>query len=130
VSLLSALRAGVKVANKVTKSGKLQTTVVFRRTTTLNADGPSNPGSGFKLGAIAEAKTVQVRTPSGIEQATRVELLFLDVAAVVEATNGLGFIKDTDSITMPDGTTNAIMSTGGFVDAGTGHPIATEVVLG
>ena len=32
-------------------------------------------------------------------------------------------------ITLPDGSSNAIMAVGGFVDAGTGTPVATEVYL-
>ena len=35
-----------------------------------------------------------------------------------------------DKIVLPDGTTGPILDMSGFIDAGTGHPIATEVFLG
>jgi hypothetical protein len=35
-----------------------------------------------------------------------------------------------DKLTLPDGTTGPIMKTGGFFDAGTGHPYYAEVWLG
>jgi len=53
----------------------------------------------------------------------------LDIAALVAATNGAG-IDDHDVIVLPDGTTGPILDMSGFIDAGTGHPIATEVFLG
>lgn len=125
----TVLRSGIATANKITKGFGLQAQVTFQRTTSLDGYGAAS-SSSVPLLAIVDVKTVQVHTPGGIVQATRSQLTFLDIAALVSATGGLGFIKDTDRIVLPDGSTNAIMETGGFVDAGTGHPIATEVTLG
>ncbi len=60
---------------------------------------------------------------------SRASVLFLDIAALVTATGGAG-IDDNDIITLPDGTTGPILNLAGFTDAGTGHPVATEVFLG
>lgn len=129
MSLVAVLRKGVGTINKVTKKGGLQATVTFRRS---GANGLYEPslGSGVPLGAILEAKSTQSRTPEGIVTVTRTQMTLLDVQEIVDATSGLGFIKDTDTFTLPDGSTSAIVDTGGFIDAGTGHPIATEITLG
>lgn len=132
MSLLNVVQSGIKVADKVTKP--LQSTVSYRRFISADSEGaqtfkPPVNVPALPLKAIVEWKKVQLRTASGIVSATRPTILFLDVAALVSATSGEG-IGDEDSITLPDGTTGPISNLGGFIDAGTGKPLATTVVLG
>ncbi len=128
MSLLDVLRSGVKIADKVTKP--LQGTVTFTHyTTPPDGYGTEPTKTSATLRAIIDWKQRQLRTPNGELTVSRASVLFLDINAVVAATGGEG-IDDHDVIVLPDGTTGPILDMSGFVDAGTGHPIATEVFLG
>lgn len=127
MSLLDALRAGVKVADKVTKP--LQATVKYERETTADEYGKVTPAAPVYLRAIVDFGRKQVRTSSGELTVTRATIDLLDIDAVVKATNGQG-IGNNDKFTLPDGDSGPILDISGFVDAGTGHPIATTVMLG
>jgi RNase P/RNase MRP subunit POP5 len=81
------------------------------------------------LQAIVDWKQRQLRTQEGILSVSRASVAFLNVQALSTATNGEG-VNDEDIIVLPDGTTGPILDMGGFIDAGTGHPVATEVYLG
>jgi hypothetical protein len=128
VSLLTILRSGVKTINKVTRKGGLQGVVMYARKTGNGTYGPTF-AAAVPLHALVEYKSVQVKTPSGTIAVTRAVLTLLDVAEIFVATSGQG-IGDDDVFTLPDGTTGPILDLGGFLDAGTGHPIETEVMLG
>jgi len=125
MSLLDVLRSGIKTADKVTKP--LQSTVTFKRGTTNNGYG-IDEATGVPLRAIVDWKSGQVRV-DGVVRDYSVEITLLDISALVTATSGLG-VQSNDVFILQDGSTQPIVSTGGFVDAGTGHPIATTVRLG
>lgn len=125
MSLLDVLRAGVKIADDVTKP--LQPTVTFKRATTNMGSGIAE-ASGVPLRAIVDYRAGQVRR-EGIVVFYSVEITLLDVAAVVAATGGQG-IKTNDVFILPKGETQPIVHLDGFVDAGTGTPVATTVRLG
>lgn len=136
MSILDVLRSGVKIADGITKP--LQAQVQYWQY--IGSDGygaknyhptynPESPTNGFKLKAIVDWKQKQVRTMEGILTVSRASILLLDITAVVFATSGDG-ISDEDLFLLPDGTTGPILDMAGFIDAGTGHPIATEVFLG
>jgi hypothetical protein len=127
VSLLDVLRTGVKIADGVTKP--LQATVTYERYIGENWQGSKTFAAPIPMKAIVDWKQKQVRTMSGILSVSRASVMFLSIQAVVIATSGEG-IDDSDKITLPDGTTGPILDMSGFVDANTGHPIATEVYLG
>lgn len=127
MSILNALRAGVKVADKITKP--VQPSVTFERDLGTDAYGTKAYGTVVSLRAIVDWRQKQVRTPTGILSVSRASVMFLDIAALVAATGGTG-ISDNDKITLPDGTTGPILDLSGFIDAGTGQPLATEVFLG
>src|SRR5678815_4774940 len=124
MSLLDVLRTGVKVADTVTKP--VQATVTFRKDLGNDEFGEKTLGGPVKLKAIVDWKQKQVRTASGILSVSRASVMFLDIDALKKATNNEG-IGDEDIITLPDGTTGPILDMSGFIDAGTGIPIATEV---
>jgi hypothetical protein len=126
VSLLDALRSGVRIANNVTKP--LQATVTYEHCNGSDQYGPTYDAP-VPLLAIVDEKQQQVRTKAGILSASRCQLTFLDVAAVVAATGSDGYIRDIDLITLPDGSAGSILAVGGFVDALTGHAISTDVWL-
>lgn len=127
MSLLDVVRAGVKIADKVTRP--LQAIVMYERETGADAYGARQFAGAVPLHAIVDFKAVQVRTKEGILTATRSTVTLLNIAEVVAATNGQG-IGNNDRITFPDGDTGPLLDISGFVDAGTGHPIATTLMIG
>ena len=127
MSLLDVVRSAVKIADNVTKP--LQPTVSFERFLAEDGTGTQSYAAAVSLRAIVDWKQAHVRTASGQLSVSRAMVMFLDIAALVAATGGAG-IDDNDRITLPDGTTGPILATSGFVDAGTGIPVATEVFLG
>ena len=126
MSLRDVIVSAVATANKSTAD--LQPTVTLERMIT-NQYGPAGYEPAVQLKAIVDWKQRQVRTPAGVLSVSRASILFLDTPALLAATAGEG-INDEDRITLPDGTTGPILDMGGFIDAGTGHPFATEVFLG
>lgn len=127
MSLLDILRTGVKIANDVT--APIQATVSYERMTSKDEFGKPTYASPVQLKAIVEAKQQQVRANNGIMNTSRASVLFLDITALVAATSGMG-IDDEDKITLPDGSTGPILTYDGFVDAGTGKKLYTQVYLG
>jgi hypothetical protein len=127
MSILDALRAGVKVADSVTKP--LQPLVSYERCTGTDEFGTRTFAAPVTMHAIIDFKAVPVRTKDGITTVTRATLELLSILEVVLATSGEG-IADEDRFTLPDGSTGPILDVGGFIDASTGHPIATTVMLG
>ena len=128
MSLLDTLRQAVKIADIQTKA--IQATVTLQHV----AGPPDEFGTQAytdptTLVAIVDWKQKQLRTVSGVLSVSRASVMFLDVAAVAAATNGEG-IDDHDIIVLPDGSTGPILDMAGFIDAGTGQPLATEVFLG
>jgi len=127
MSLLDTLRSGVKIADSVTKS--IQTMVTFEKHLGDDGYGGDTFAPPAQLPAICDWKQSQLRTPQGELTVSRVSVLFLNVEDVARVTNGEG-VDDSDRITLPDGTTGPILDMSGFIDAGTGQPLATEVFLG
>ena len=126
MSLLDALRAGVKVADQVTKP--LQVVVTYAREIGQDSYGPIF-ATPVPLHAIVDYRAAMVRTKSGELTATRATITLLDIAEVVAATGGAG-IGNNDVFTLPDGDSGPTLDLSGFIDAGTGHPIATTVMQG
>lgn len=127
MSLLDTVRSAVKIADTVTKP--LQATVSFQHYASSDAYGTRTYGPVVQLKAVIDWKQKQLRTMEGILSVSRAMVMFLDITALVAATGGEG-VDDLDVIVLPDGTTGPILDMSGFVDAGTGHPVATEVWLG
>lgn len=137
MSLLDVLRSGVEIANQVTHD--LQAVVRYRRSLGKTEYGEEDFALPVLLHAIVDWKRSQLRTTSGELTVSRISITLLDIAEVVAATQGEG-IGDDDEFTMADGTTDPdpyvggstgpILDLSGFIDAGTNHPIATEVFLG
>lgn len=127
MNLLNVVRKGVATADKVTKS--LQALVTFEQYLSDDGFGTAIYAYPRKLRAIVDWKQKQVRTAEGELTVTRATVTLLNIAEVVAATGGDG-IDDKDRFTLPDGTTGPILDMGGFIDAGTGHPVATEVFIG
>lgn len=128
MSLLDVLRAGVKIADGITKP--FQGTVIYKQCLTKDEFGnKSLNSSGVPLKAIIDQTQRQVRTLEGQFMVVSASMDFLDVAAVKTATGGLGFSID-DEFTLPDGKKRPTLSAGGFVDAGTTRPVVSTVMLG
>lgn len=127
MGLLDVLRAGVAVAHGVTKP--LQATVGYEQCTGRDEYGERTYAASVALTAIVEWKQAKVETDGGTMAAYRATVLFLDAPRLASATAGAG-VGYEDRITLPDGSTGPIVSLGGFVDAGTNAPLATEVYVG
>jgi len=127
MSLRDALVAGVRVADSVTKP--LQAIVTYERDLGSDADGVRTFAPPVPLHALVDFKAAMVRTRDGILTATRSTVTLLDVDEIIAATNGNG-IGNNDRFTFPDGDTGPLLDIAGFVDPGTGHPIATTVLIG
>lgn len=126
MSLLDVIRSAVKIADNVTKP--LQATVQFSRCTSTNAYGEPVYAAPVPLRAIVEWKLQNVYTEAGVLTSSRMSVMFLDVAALASATAGAG-VKTKDKIVLPAGETGPIISLDGFLDAGTGQPVATQAFL-
>lgn len=124
MSLLTALRAGVKTADKVTKT--LQALVLYEHCIGSDEYGPTYDAP-VPLRAIVDMKDQQVRTRSGVLAASKGQITLLDVAEIVAATGTDGRVLDIDLFTVPGWPASAIVAIGGFIDAGTGFPVATDV---
>lgn len=127
MSLLNVLRSGIRIADKITKP--LQAVVMYSREVP-GTDGYSGVlATPVPLHAIVDYKAVQVRTLGGVLSVTRATITLLNIDEIVAATAGFG-IGNNDRFTLPDGDTGPTLDITGFVDAGTGHPIATTVMIG
>lgn len=127
MSLLDDVREAVEVVNQETRD--LQPTVTYERMTGVSDTGAKTYAAAVQLHAVVSYVSKMVRTPQGILTVSRATITLLDIAEVVAATAGLGIGND-DRFTLPDGDTGPTLDLSGFVDAGTGHPVATKVMLG
>jgi hypothetical protein len=132
MSLLDVLRSGVLIADSVTKP--LQPEVGFRHFVSVDGEGaktfnPPLTAPPATIQAIVDWKQKHLRTSEGELTVSRASVMFLNVEEVKRVTNNQG-VSDEDIIILPDGTTGPIIDMGGFIDAGTGQPFATEVFLG
>ena len=127
MGLLDILRAGVKIADNVTQD--IQAVVMLAHVQSSTSEGDITHYDPVPLHALVDWKQRHVRTMSGELSVSRAVVTFLDVAELSVATHGEG-IDDNDIITLPDGTTGPILDMGGFIDAGTAQPLATDVYLG
>lgn len=127
MGLLATIRSAVKTADKVTRD--LQAVTVYERALGSDGAGAVTFASPVNLRAIVEDKQEIVRTASGMLSQSKTHITYLDTPALLAATSGQG-IKESDRITLPSGETGPILAIGGFIDAGTGIPVATECYLG
>lgn len=127
MSLLDVVRSGVKIANDVTRP--LQAVVMYARETGQKSGYDPTYADPVPLHAVVDYTAKQVRTVNGVLTVTRATITLLDIAEVVAATGGEG-IGNGDIFTLPDGDSGSTLDLSGFVDAGTGHPIATTVMQG
>lgn len=122
-----ALTLGVRIANKVTKP--VQALVTFKKAVADSSFGGWSYPTEVQLRATVDWKQKQLRTADGVLSVSRALVQFLDVDALIAATNGEG-IDDHDIIILPDGTTGPILDMAGFIDPVTNLPFSTEVYLG
>ena len=122
MGLLDVVRSGVKIADGITKD--LQASVTLERYLSDDGYGTVVFAAPVVLRAIEDRKQKIVKNTSGQEVLSSATLTFLDVAAL-----GVG-VDVKDRITLSNGTISPILNTGGFVDAGTTRPVATEIYLG
>ena len=127
MSLLDVLRSGVAIADGILKP--LECDVSVERYGGTDGYGSDYWLPAVSMKAICDWKQTQTVTATGSLSLARVVVTFLDIKEMVAKTNGEG-ISDQDKITLPDGTTGPILNMAGFIDAGTGKPLATDVFLG
>lgn len=127
MGILKALRIGPRIADKVTRDA--QAVITLYRYLGSSATGAKSYGPAITMRALVDWRQKQVRTLQGTLSVSRAQVTFLNITALVLATDGEG-IDDNDRIVLPDGTTGPILDMAGFIDANTGIPLATEVYLG
>jgi hypothetical protein len=132
---MSLLTTIVKIADSVTNSLKFQTYVTYRQwigNETGYGDEKLNPAK--KIRAVVEFKQQNVTTSAGTETVSKLSVLFIDLPALMKATNNAG-LSVQDFIQLPDGTTGPILSLDGFVDpsigvgAAKGKMVYTQVYM-
>jgi hypothetical protein len=126
MSLLDVLRSGVAVADSILKP--LQADVSVERYLGTDGYGTDLWAPAVLMKALVDYTTRAPDTYSG-DPFVKVILTFIDINEMVAKTDGKG-INDQDKITLPDGVTGPILNLAGFMDAGTGRLLATEVFLG
>ena len=130
MALIDILRTGVRIAdNVISKQGKVTSDVTYERYLSSTGHGVKSYASPVKIKMTVDWARKQVRTETGVLSVTRVVLIALDSKEVLAKTSGNGFSTE-DRFTMADGTTGPVLDLSGFVDPGTGIPLATEVLLG
>lgn len=127
MGLLNIVRSGVKVADKLTKD--LQAEITFERYISSDGAGDKTYAASATIKAIVEDKQEIVRSLSGELSQSKTHITILDTAKLLTITANQG-VKEQDRITLPNGESGRILALGGFIDAGTEIPVATEVYLG
>lgn len=128
MGLLDILRSGIKIADKVTKD--LQATVTYQRAVApTDGYGTFTYPTSVSLRAIVDYRARPVRGNDGVMTVTHATIDLLDVEALAAATADEG-VGPHDKFILPDGSTGPVLDVAGFVDRGTGKPIATTVMLG
>lgn len=128
MSLLTVLRSGVKIADKVTKP--LQATVMHAAWTGSDDYGAGSYATPVARRAIVDQQQHEHRTRSGELVATQAYIGFLEPIAPNGAAGRTEPIDPNDVIILPDGTSGPIVDISGFIDAGTGRPLFSEVWIG
>lgn len=117
---MSILSQAVKIADKVTKSLKMQSEVTHYSFAGDGGNGAPTykPTNGTKRFAIVDEKQRQVRSFSGTLVPSNATVLFVGKVAV----------KPNDQIKLADGTWGEVVGEGGFIDKES--KVYTEVYLG
>jgi hypothetical protein len=118
MDLAKLVRDAVKTADMLTTS--LQPEVTHKKLSTKDLYGAVVGESLTKRKALVDQTFRQIRTTGGQMISIRATITFLRPVA----------IDPQDTIILPDGTTGPIVTSGGFVDAGTKHGFYTEIYLG
>jgi hypothetical protein len=127
-SILDALRAGIKVADQVTKP--LQPIVLYEQVTGKNEYGVFQYASPYSMHAIVEEHPQRVPTREGILTEAKATLTLLSILELVVATSGEG-IGVNDRFTDTRNRKWLVVALGpDVIDAGTGIPLVTTVYLG
>jgi len=123
---MDLIRQGVATAN--TETSDMQATVQYEQYDWTNLVERTWLAP-IALKAIVEFRVRQVRSSSGLMANSTCTVMFLDIPAMMAATQNRG-IKDLDVIRVQNAPDTGIVGYGGFQDPGNGLPIPTEVYLG
>jgi hypothetical protein len=133
---MSLLTDVLNIADKVTASLKLQSSITLARYTGSDAYGTETYSGPVSLKVAVEYKQRSVKTSTGEIAISTATVTFLNLVALVAATPAVagvsveGEVFTQDKIVLPNGGVPPILNIGGFVDGGTGRLIPTEVYLG
>lgn len=130
MGMLDIVRKGMQITHGVTAS--LQTTLYILRGVDNQDDGTGdyemNPGRRQIITGALEYKQKLVLTDAGEEQTSTVSVTIPDMVTLLAVTNNQGLLI-TDRLILPGNQVKRILAVGGFIDPGTGVPVATEAYL-
>lgn len=118
MGLLDLVRSGVAIANSLTT--ELQGNVTHKVLAGIDGAGKRTYVTVIRKAIVTRIQKL-VKTSSGQMVMSTSQIVFLDPGVI---------INELDQIVLADGTSGPILTSNGFMDAGTGHPILTEVFLG
>ncbi len=128
MSIINTLRKGVALAHGVL--GSCEGTVVHEAW--IGDDGYGKDSFDTPVGrpCIIEYENKQIYDKDGNLAVLKATLQFLVPLTANGAANRAEPIDPRDIFTLPNGSKGSILSTGGFVDPGTGLPLAPSVQIG
>lgn len=127
---MSIFSAGVKIANKVTRSLKAQSYVTHY--TWIRSDDAGAPvyDPPIKRIAIVDMQQKDYRTSSGEMIVTAAYIGILEPITPHGAPGRKEPVDPNDVFVLPDGTSGPIVDIGGFISGETDRPLFSEIWLG
>lgn len=130
MSILSAVQAGIAIADKITKPLQGQISIQ----PWIGQDGVGGHSYGTTKLVNAAIDTTRKRVfGQGQEVVIMASLTIMEAIADTVATPPhvrVNPIDPRDIITLPDGTTGPTILAGGYMDPSTSRPVSNDVMLG
>jgi hypothetical protein len=138
---MSLLSNSVSIIDSVTNSLQLQVIITVERFIGTDEFGTKSYGAPGQLRTVLEKKQRSVKLANGEVAPSTATLTIVDIPGLIAVTpevtlptgelHQAGRLHPDDRLTMPDGTVQAMLNTGGFIDAESiNYPVANEVYLG
>lgn len=128
MGLDSVVRAGIRIADKVTKT--LQADVTLEAWTGTGRGGVSTFAAAVAIPALVEIKQRLIRDTKGNLVMSRANVTFTKPIVPNGATGRREPVDPRDKITLPDEETGLILDVEGMTDPSTSAPYMLQIFLG